>query len=33
MTEYNKVSNYAINDYVLREISKRRENLHIFWCR
>lgn len=25
MKQYNKVSNYAMNDYVLREISKRRE--------
>lgn len=32
MKEYNKMSNYAMSDCVLREISKRRENPHIFWC-
>lgn len=31
MKEYNKVSNYAVDEYVLKGDSKRRENPDIFW--
>lgn len=30
MKEYNKVSNYTVDEYVLRGDSKRRENSDIF---